>query len=401
VEAFESLCGSIHGGVFFGETKAHEAWGIGRHIKCGHGDGNDANFDGEAFAKGVDVTDAERGHVDTDEVGAIGVDDGQVGLAQNVFEVEAPIGVFSGELLVVAVVFGLGQRHCGGLLHGGRGGKGDPLMGGPERLIERCRRHGPADFPAGNAERFADAVDADGAFPHARQAGEVDVLMVVVDEAVVDFVDHRQGVVVLAELRNVAELRMGEDLAGRVVGRVEQDEFGVLRKGLRQIGLGIPPAGVLRIGWMQADGQHGATGHDDVGQVSVVGRLKDDDFVARIDERKHHVAEELGGATRNTDFAEWVDVVGGPTPPGGRNGLAQTRQAGHGRVLVEVGVDGSHGRLFDEIWASEIWEALAEVDGLVLNGERTHFGKNGGAEGGNPVCGSRMAHGLVSQYDDV
>jgi len=397
VEAFESLCGSIHGGVFFGETKAHEAWGIGCHIKCGHGDGNDANFDGEAFAKGVDVTDAERGHVDTDEVGAIGVDDGQVGLAQNVFEVEAPIGVFCGELLVVAVVFGLGQRYCGGLLHGGRGGKGDPLMGGPERLIERCRRHGPADFPAGDAERFADAVDADGAFPHARQAGKVDVLMMVVDEAVVDFVDHRQCIVVLAELGDVAELSVGEDFAGRVVGRIEQNEFGALRKGLRQIGLRIPPATVLGIGWVEADGQHGAAGHDDVGQVGVVGRLKDHHFVARIDERKHHVAEELGGATRNTDFGEGVDVVSSPASPGGRDGLAQTRQAGHGCVLVEVGIDGSNGRLFDEIGASEIREALAEVDGLVLDGERTHLGKNGGAEGGNPVCGCRMAHGLISQ----
>ena len=66
----------------------------------------------------------------------------------------------------------------------------------------------------------------------------------------------------------------------------------------------------------------------------------------------------------------------------GGHGLAQSRYAGHGRVLVQTLGHGRGHPLHQTRVAIEIRKALAEIDSLVLGGQRRHHGKNSGADFG-------------------
>ena len=64
----------------------------------------------------------------------------------------------------------------------------------------------------------------------------------------------------------------------------------------------------------------------------------------------------------------------------GGDGLAQGRDAGHRRVLVLALAHGAVQRLDQALGHGEIGEALAQVDGAVLDGELRHHGEDGGAD---------------------
>ena len=83
------------------------------------------------------------------------------------------------------------------------------------------------------------------------------------------------------------------------------------------------PAAVLGVGWVEAHRDGVTAGHDDIGLVGVIGRLKHHHAVARIDKGQHDVAQHFGGAAGNTDLGQWVDFAPGPVHPSGRNRLAQ------------------------------------------------------------------------------
>ena len=62
------------------------------------------------------------------------------------------------------------------------------------------------------------------------------------------------------------------------------------------------------------------------------------------------------------------------------NGLAEFRHAGHGRVLVASVHQGIGGRAEDIRGTVGVGKALAEVDGLILDGEGGHHGEDRGAQ---------------------
>ncbi len=88
-----------------------------------------------------------------------------------------------------------------------------------------------AAAPTGDAIGFGHAVDDDGAFAHAVKAGHGEVLGAVIEDMFVNFVGDAIGVPLDAEIANEFEFLAGEDFSGGIVGRVEDDGFGVRTEG--------------------------------------------------------------------------------------------------------------------------------------------------------------------------
>ena len=173
---------------------------------------------------------------------------------------------------------GVGQAEPDGrrVLERAAGHVGEELLG----RAHRARRAGPGpvaqpDLPAGEAEGLAGRADGDGPLPHAGEGGDRDVLDVVEGQVLVDLVGHDEQVVLLGHRGDGRELGPVEHLAGRVVGRVEEDEPGTGRDG--------GPQGVdveREVGRPQRDRAAGGAGHGDAGGVAVVVRLEGDGLVA-------------------------------------------------------------------------------------------------------------------------
>ena len=401
VQVAQAFAGGTHGFDFFGEAKTCQLRRIGIDIKRGDGDGRHAELAHQPAAEGAHIADAQRFGVDADEVRSGGVDERQPGLGQDVPQDDAARAILVDELGVVAVALGLHQGHCRGVLHRGRSGEGDPLVTGTQCAVEGSRGNCPADLPACHAEGFADAVEADGALPHVGEAGQVDVDVLVIDQAVIDLVDDGQDVVGFAQIGDLGQFGQTKDLAGRVVGCVEQEQFGLLGTGSCQhLGVVVPDR-VGGGGWVQAHGDDAATGHDDVGHIGVVGGFEDDHCVAGIDERQHHVAQELGCTAGDADLGERIDVHPGTATPHGGDRLTQTNGTRHGSVLVVVGLDGLDSGVFDKVGTGEVGEALTEVDGVVLDCQGAHLGENRRSEARDAGCRCRMTHRYSRVVIDV
>ena len=216
-----------------------------------------------------------------------------------------------------------------------------------EELLDGARRRDrlggpgePADLPAGGRERLAARADRDGAVGHARQGRHRHVLGVVEDEVLVDLVGDDPGVVLARERRDELELGPGEDLAGRVVRRVEQHEPGPRREGGPQRRL------VDReVGEAEHRRAAGRPREGDRGGIRVVVGLEGDDLVARLAEREDDRRDRLRRAGGDEHLRRGVerDPVEALLVRGDR--LEQLRDARAGRVLVAAAVDRGLGRL--------------------------------------------------------
>ena len=135
-----------------------------------------------------------------------------------------------------------------------------------------------------------------------------------------------------------------------------------------------------------------AAGQLDVRAVAVVARVEHDHLVAGADEGEHGGEDRLRRAGGDGDLARRVVAMAVERLDLGGDALAQERHAGHRRVLVEAAahrrVDGVDQRRV----AVEIGEALAEIDGAVLQRQRRHHGEDGRADvraGGSTIAGVR------------
>lgn len=197
----------------------------------------------------------------------------------------------------------------------------------------------------------------------------------VVDHVLVDLVGEQQHIGRRDDLGQPAHVVRVPDRAGRVVRRVEHDQARARRDGGGQL---VERNAV--VGRLQRDRHRLAAGQLDRRQVAVVGRLEDDHLVARMHAAQHRRQQRLRGARGDGDLA--LGVVGVAVQRGDLGGdrLAQRRHAGHRRVLVEAGAHGIRHGVDDARVAIEIRKALAQVDGLLLRGQRRHHGEDGGPD---------------------
>ena len=100
--------------------------------------------------------------------------------------------------------------------------------GEPGRVLrEALRPHRVAEPPSGHGERLAPAVEEDHAVRDLGVGEEARVLAAVVDDAAVDLVAQHHDLGMLREARReLVDLALRDRPAGRVGGRVEDDEAG-------------------------------------------------------------------------------------------------------------------------------------------------------------------------------
>ena len=197
----------------------------------------------------------------------------------------------------------------------------------------------------------------------------------VVDEVLVDLVGHGEEVVLEADPGDGVELAGREDPAGRVVGRVQEDEAGLRADGGGQ-GVGVEG----EVGGAQGDDPALGAGHGDGGGVGVVIGLEGDDLVARLAQPEHGGGDRLRGAHGDDDLGVGVVVEAVPAALMLGDRLAQRRQARPRRVLVVPGPDGGDGRLGHLRRPVGVGEALAEIDRPRPGGQDRHLVEDRGGE---------------------
>ena len=114
--------------------------------------------------------------------------------------------------------------------------------------------------------------------------------------------------------------------------------------------------------------------------VAVIGGFDQDRLVAGVQEAHQAVGQGLGGAGGDHDFGLPVDIEAVEAPVGGGDGLAQRGHAHHRRILVGAVHDRPGGDGADIVGALVVGEALAEIDGAMLGGQRRHGGEDGRAQ---------------------
>ena len=242
-----------------------------------------------------------------------------------------------------------------------------------------------AEAPPRATKRLGQAGDRNGALAHAGPRRDR-VVVPGIGDVLIRIVGQYHHVVLNAQRGDEGDLIAGEDAARRIVWRVE-DEGARLRGecATESIGIQGPRRGLQR-------DEHGArAGEDAVRSVVLVKRLRDDHFVARIQECEERRRHGLRGAAGHGHLALGIDleVVHPPVLFGDRE--AQDGTAPGDRVLVDVSPNCGAGRFLHGLRHREIWEALRQIDGAVRLGDPRHLADNGlGKRGGS----LRRAHAV-------
>ena len=169
------------------------------------------------------------------------------------------------------------------------------------------------------------------------------------------------------ELGHEFELTPVEDLGGRIHGRIQEDQFGLVREGGFERGPGKLPAGRL-----DADQLRHRAGPAHDRQIGVVERLDQDHLVARFDQSEQARRQGLGRPRRNQGLGLPVDVEPVEAFVMCRDRLAQVRHPHHRRVLIGPVIQGVVGRLPHVVGSVAVRKALAEIDAFMFDGQAGH-----------------------------
>ncbi len=249
-----------------------------------------------------------------------------------------------------------GEGGNGGLLHDGgrvRGGLALQLggRGGHGRGCE-----GVAEAPAGHGVGLGERTDDDQPLLGVGNgtAGEAAPAVVEIDVALV--ADH-PDIALGGHAHDGGENLRVNDRTGGIGRRVENDGAGGGRDGALDHFLRKREA----VGFVGGD-EHALSTRvaDDVLERHPCGR-GDDDFVAVLDQDLEGIEERLFTSGGGNDF---FALVGGTEVGGvaGGDGIAQLDDAGDGRVLGEIRLDGSDGSVLDVLRGMEVRLAGAEID---------------------------------------
>ena len=203
------------------------------------------------------------------------------------------------------------------------------------------------------------------------------MLRAVVENVLVDFVGDGEHVVLDAEVADELEFLPAEHLAGRVIGRVQDDGLGVVLEGLAKFDFVERPLGIRGLRRTQADEARLGAAQDRIRAVVFVERLEDDDLVALIADREQGRDHGFGRAAADGDFFLGIDVQALPLLHLAGDGVAQALRSPGDGVLVDVGGDGLLRGSLDLGGRGEIGESLGQVDGAVLHGLARHLADDG------------------------
>jgi hypothetical protein len=199
----------------------------------------------------------------------------------------------------------------------------------------------------------------------------------------VDLVGDHGQVAFPAQIGDGGQLGRGEDLAGGVVGGVEDEEPGARGDGGAQ-GVRIDGETILILVQNERHRDQAGAAEPRPGRVGVVARVEGDHLVAGAGQGEERRGQRLRRARRDQHLAvrRHLQAV---TPQLVRgDGLAQRGDAEGGRVLVVPGQHGGGDVSQQRGRRVEVGHALAEVDGPGAAGQLRHLREDG--------CLDRAAH---------
>ena len=246
------------------------------------------------------------------------------------------------DAILVAHVGGVGfavlDGFEGGLLADDAGAEHRVLVDAHHGLDEFGRTAGVADAEAGHGVSLGKAVQEDGAFGHAGQRGDADMLALE-GEFRIDLVGEDDEVVAADDVGDIQEFVAGHGAAGGIGGEVEHERLAARGDGAFE---GRGGDGELVFGGA-GNGDGDAVGQGDAGAVADVAGFVVDDFVAGIDDSAEGEVEGLGDADGDEDLG--LGIVLDTEVPGdaGADGFAEGEEAeigGVAGVAVFESVDG-------------------------------------------------------------
>ena len=271
-------------------------------------------------------------------------------------------------------------------------------IGDPAREHRRQRAIGrEADAPAGHRIGLRGTIGNDGALAHAGQRGNRRELAVV-DELAVDLVGVHPDLLVAAQhVGDRFQIGAGQQTAGWIVRRVEDQQPG-LRRDARSQFIRIERE-AARLAQRQAD-RHRAIGQA-LRLVDRESRHREDHLVAgaMIGDARNCVGNERLGACADNDLVgRDVEPAQAAHRRGGRR--PQLVDAGRRRVAVLAAANRGDRRILDVGRRREVWLADAERDHVLAGtDQRVDLGQNDecvfGAEAGGTL--GQGWHGLLGR----
>ena len=329
-------------------------------------------------------------------VGALGLHELHVQVGQAVAEELALVGVLGRELVVVGV--GHGESHHGGLHERGGRAHGEEVVHLLGDLHHFLGGDDVAQAPAGDGVGLGERPARDGAALHARQAGEIYVLVGGVDDVLVHLVGDDPHVVLLGQARDCLKLGACEDAAARVGGVAQDERFhALLRHGGLERGLVEGERGRHE---RHVDGL--GVAQDRVGAVVLVEGREHDDLVAGVAHGVHGAHHGLGAAAGDDDVLVGVDVDAHEAALLGGERLAEVLRAPGEGVLVRALVGDLRQAVEELLGRVKVGETLGKVDGAVLERHAGHAADDrvGEAVGRRAECfhGRGVLSGVCGVY---
>ena len=139
-------------------------------------------------------------------------------------------------------------------------------------------------------------------FGHSRQGSEHDVLVVIVDEAIVDFVGDDDQVVLFGYLGDGGEFFAIHNGAGWIAGITDEEDLGA--RGYRL--LELPWCQDKVVGGVGGNVDDGASGQDHICGVRDEAGLRNQHFVAWVEQRLHCQVHRLADADGDEYFGTGI-----------------------------------------------------------------------------------------------
>ena len=374
-----------------GESGVAFAVGGARPEEAGTGDGGHADLPCHPFRERHVIVCGEGAEVGKEIVRPLRFGEREPRRAQWACEIIPTGAVRGGHPGVVLLGVGIADGRC--LLQRCRRADGEEIMNLADRAGPFGVRDRVSQSPARDAEGLREARDGDRPLPHARKGGDRNVFAGK-DDVLVRIVRDTDEVVGDAELCDLLEFRSGEDVAGRVVRRVEDDGARPWGDGGTQ---GVPVVSPVRGAQRHKD--RGGLTEDRVRAVVLVERLEDQHFVAGIEQRQKHGGCGLGRTARHGDLTLGVDRHAVPRVILPDDGVSQGLGAPGDRVLVHIRMDGRGRGLLHGFRHREVGKPLRQVDGVVRARHPRHLANDRFGESVGPTGRRVHRHRGVSEKE--
>ena len=231
-------------------------------------------------------------------------------------------------------------------------------------LADRRGRAAVAEAPTGHGIRLGEAVDHNGALPHAGERGDRAVRLSI-GQLGIDLVREDEHLVRPHEGSDLLKVRARHDRTGRIVGVRKHQHLGAggdqrLKQRRRDLELVLH----LRVE------RHGnAAHHLDQRRVTDKAGLGHDDLIARVDHGAERHVNGFTAADRDEDLILRTVAQPEPAVKIGGNACAQLRKSAVGGIVGLVFDDGIHRRIGNVIGRRKIRLPDGERDHVLASAE--------------------------------